>query len=373
MDRLQVLSALGLDNISAETGAQEIIGLEVKDDVIRPIERGVLHAQVASVQEKTRSIIIHGFVREALITLDPLQDGSKLSAQEIDKVLLTKAKAAIPALIENMDLIFEIFRFGAMQGVVYDVNGSVLVDWFDVFGIKRPEPIQFNLDDSDTDIASLCSHVIEAMKRACHGAFPTNGSALALCGEAFYDALIQHPQVQAQAIEGGFTYGGITFMDYHGVSDYEGRARFGIPDAIGMKSNECQFIPQGMGGLFYEIFTRNDAVEGAHDSVLEMYTEVFMGDAQTPWIRPRISSNGLFICAQPQMLLRGIGFSKAPETAKAKPPASKNVKGFFKGLGVFETRLCNAPFVDIHDGDNIIKIIPLDRLGAQSNSRLNHD
>ncbi|WP_412058268.1 major capsid protein [Bartonella sp. DGB2] len=73
-----------------------------------------------------------------------------------------------------------------------------------------------------------------------------------------------------------------------------------------MKSNECQFIPQGADGVFQQTFAPAESFEFVNQQGLPLYAELIPDRDSNAWIKVRIASYPLFICTNPAMLLRGV-------------------------------------------------------------------
>lgn len=104
-----------------------------------------------------------------------------------------------------------------------------------------------------------------------------------LCGDAFYDALIDHPNVRAtyqnwaaaaelrQNMEfEAFPYGGIVFHNCQGTDDFddagtEGAEMFGIP------STRAKFFPVGAPGVFEAAWSPGESFDFANTPGLPMY------------------------------------------------------------------------------------------------------
>uniref|UniRef100_UPI0018647B3E major capsid protein n=1 Tax=Bartonella bovis TaxID=155194 RepID=UPI0018647B3E len=74
-------------------------------------------------------------------------------------------------LIEEIELIWENMQLGAIQGVVLDADGSMIIDWYKEWGIEQPKAIDFKLDDDTTDVANMVDQVVMKMIEASRGAF----------------------------------------------------------------------------------------------------------------------------------------------------------------------------------------------------------
>ena len=94
----------------------------------------------------------------------------------------------------------EFHRLAAVQGLLLNKNGQVWFNWFDEFEINQPSEVVLNFANLQTEyVASgvaalrpLCNEVIRNMKCAAQGAWVEGRTrAVALCGDAFFDAFIR--------------------------------------------------------------------------------------------------------------------------------------------------------------------------------------
>jgi hypothetical protein len=137
----------------------------------------------------------------------------------------------------------EYHKLAAIQGLLLDSDGSVRFNWFNEFDIIQPTEIVFNFPALASEYSSsvaplrpLCNQIVRNMKRAAQGAWIEGRTrAVALCGDAFFDALISNPEVrstylnwmQAQELRQNlafevFNWGGIDWVNYRGSDDTVG-------------------------------------------------------------------------------------------------------------------------------------------------------
>jgi hypothetical protein len=99
--------------------------------------------------------------------------------------------------LENMrskhDATHSHLDWGAINGMVLDAEGKVLVDLYDEFQITQVT-VDFDLDTAGTDIASKNRQAKAAMRKALRGA-STRG-AIALAGATFFDKYVSHANVR---------------------------------------------------------------------------------------------------------------------------------------------------------------------------------
>ncbi len=127
-------------------------------------------------------------------------------------------------LKNSIDATREYQRVGALRGKLLDANGEVLYDLFDEFGVQQKKEI-VALSSANTDVRKACLDAKRHAEKKLGGVL-VRGFA-AFCGPDWFDAFTEHSKVKAafanyqQAqdrlggdMRSGFTFGGITFMEY---------------------------------------------------------------------------------------------------------------------------------------------------------------
>jgi len=229
----------------------------------------------------------------------------------------------------DVELTWENQMLGAAQGVVMDADGSVIIDWFEEWDIDPPAEINFKLDVATTDVEAICRGIIRKMMVASQGAFTIGSRVIALAGDKFFDMLTNHQTVretylntsQAQtlnrafgvatqsALQAGsyavFDYGGITFINYRGVDDYDEAAEKGKKRALGIGPEKVKFLPINAPGVFQEAFAPGESFEFVNTIGRKLYALMIRDEKRNFWVRPEVYSYPLFICTRPEMLLTG--------------------------------------------------------------------
>ncbi|WP_412057174.1 major capsid protein [Bartonella sp. DGB2] len=298
--------------------------------IIRTSERG---APLEEAGRERRDIRAFRTVR--------LAKGNTLSASEIQNVRAFGSESELETAIEyisraqdrltsDMEVTLESHMFGAIQGVVLDADGSVIIDWFKEWGITPPQDINFALDSETTQVERICREIIRTMQRASKGAYRLGSSVIGLCGDKFFDDLTNHKTVRetflntqnaqtlnrsfgaatASVLQSGsfasFDYGGIRFINYRGVDDYDDKAQAGTKRALGIRPNECQFVPVNTPGVFQQAFSPCESFAFANTIGRPLYSMLIRDIARDFWVRPEVYSYPLFICTRPEMLIKGV-------------------------------------------------------------------
>ncbi|MCA0027342.1 MULTISPECIES: major capsid protein [unclassified Mesorhizobium] len=207
----------------------------------------------------------------------------------------------------NMELTHEYHRLGALQGKLLDADGtSVIYNYFTEFGIAEPAAIDFNLDDVNTDVWAKCQLVKRAVIRASKGVFTPASSVHALAGDAFYDALTQHPKVfqfymnwqaaqqirEVKAFE-SFEFGGIVWHNYRGTDDNS---------TVAIPVDEAKFFPVNAPGVFVKAMAPAEFGPFVNTRGQDTYAINVLDKDRQAWTKGELYSYPLYLCARPDVL-----------------------------------------------------------------------
>jgi len=201
----------------------------------------------------------------------------------------------------------EWLRVGALKGIVYDADGTILCNLYDQFGISA-KSVDFALDVNTTIVLSKCLEVKRWIETYLRG--ETMTGIRCLCSETFYDALTTHPEVEkafaayqalnqnlADDYRRGFRFGGIVFEEYPATwTDKDANARKALTANYGI----C--FPEGTGNTFEEVIAPGNFLETANSLGLPYYAkqEVRKFNAGIDlWAE----SNVLPLCKRPEVLV----------------------------------------------------------------------
>jgi len=138
----------------------------------------------------------------------------------------------------HLALTQEYHKLAAVQGKLLDANGSVIYNWFNEFGITANAEVVFSLPaNTARSLRPICNQLTRAMRRKSQGGMTQRSRVKALCGDAFFDALITHQDVEktylnwyeAKTLRDGmafetFTFADIDWINYRGVDTIIGIA-----------------------------------------------------------------------------------------------------------------------------------------------------
>lgn len=217
-------------------------------------------------------------------------------------------------LLASIEYTKEYLRLGAIQGKMLDPkDGSVLYDWFDEFGISRPSAVSFGLAAGTANtLRPICNGIVRTMARAAQGAFTSTTRVYALCGDTFYDELVNHPDVirtfinwsDAKALRDNsqgaafdaFDFAGITWFNYRGSNDNA---------TIKVTDGDVLFFPVGAPGVFREAMAPGETIEWVNTPGKPVYVLPIFDLFRKMWWKMEAYAYPLFLCTRPEVLLSG--------------------------------------------------------------------
>jgi len=220
------------------------------------------------------------------------------------------AEAGVNAIVNNKlstmkgshEVTKEFLRLGAIKGIILDGDGSTtLYNLFTEFGIAQPTQ-EFDFATATEDVKGLIIAVSRVIEAALGGY--TYDHIHCFCGYEWFDAMVSHDTVKeaydrykaGQFLRDdnrkGFEYAGTFFEEYRGS--------IGGQDFIA--SDEAQFFPVGVPGLFKNFYAPADFVEAVGTVGLPYYAKselMPMGRG----IQIHTQSNPLPVCSIPGVLV----------------------------------------------------------------------
>lgn len=208
----------------------------------------------------------------------------------------------------DMEATHELHRLGAIQGILTDASGDTTYSYFTEFGVSQASAVNFALGTAGTDVRKKCADVIRAMERASKGAMVPGATVHALCGDSFYDQLIDHPKVRdtylnfvaAAALREptpfrSFSFGGITFHNYRGTDDNS---------TIAIAAAEAKFFPVGAPEVFKVAYAPAEFAPFVNTLGQSIYAMTINDRDRQAWVRGEMYSYPLYFCQRPEMLQR---------------------------------------------------------------------
>lgn len=172
----------------------------------------------------------------------------------------------------DLDYTIEYHRMGALQGKLLDADGSVILDFYDEFGVQKVT-IGMDLNKADTKVRSKTVSIKRAIEDKL-GGVPYTGIHV-LCSAGFFDALIDHPDVEEaykrwqdgaalrSDLRKGFVFGDVIFEELPGSTG----GKLAIPD------NEAIAFPLAVPDMFLTRFAPADYLETVRGVGLPYYSK----------------------------------------------------------------------------------------------------
>ena len=241
---------------------------------------------------------------------DELQDVREFGSEDTLQGVESARDEKLQTMDDTLSATEEYHRLGAIQGLILDKDGSVLLDLYDEFEVTEPEAISINLDRAGWTEAQggllrqQFSGIRSQMRRILNN--KAVRGVWAPCGEEIFEAIANHPEVretylatmEAKDLRGDptetFTYGGVIFEKYPGYGDVE------------IEANECRFIPMGVAGLFISRYAPANWFSAVNRKGLPRYAMATLDPTGEKWIDLEGQTNGLHICTRPEVLIPGV-------------------------------------------------------------------
>lgn len=277
--------------------------------LIQTSPRGAPPNQKGGEKSKARAFETARIAQASRIQAHQLQNIRAFGSEtEVKAVQIEVARRQF-LMRQDVELTKEYHLLGMVQGKFIDADGSVIYDWASEFGQAIPAEIDFDLDAANPKTGAVrnkCSSVIRATKKNLLGLGGLNVSVHALCGDEYYDALTQHPEVirtfenWSAAADlrnahgepwGAFTYGSITWHNYRGSDDGK----------VGIASQKARFFPMG-AGIFQIAYAPAETFDFVNTLGEELYSWIVRDKDRNAWADVEMYSYPLPVCTMPQAL-----------------------------------------------------------------------
>ena len=246
------------------------------------------------------------------IMADELQDvrafGSETELMQVQTEVARRLSGPT-GLMTSIEATWELHRLGAIQGKLLDSDGSVIYNYFTQFGITEPAAIDFDLAaKTEGTLRPLCSDVVRAVSRAAQGMFRPGAKIYAACGDDFWDALLEHPDVKQTYLNwaaaadlrretawSSMTFGGIEWSNYRGTDD---------GSTIAIPAGECRFFTDAPG-VFQVAWSPAETMGWVNTPGQPVYARTIPDRDRDEWVDIEVMSYPLFLCTMPETLQKG--------------------------------------------------------------------
>ena len=293
------------------------ISIESRDGVLTLIpvsERGTPSVEGGTEPRKLRYFdtvrLAKGDTIQAVEVANIRKFGTESELQQVMDVVAERSAR----LKDDKEVTLEYMRLGVLQGKFLNPkDGSVIYDWFSEFGVTQAPEVNFALGTASTDVPSLIRKEKRRIIKASAGAITPQTKVKALCGEEFYDKLINHASIketylnwQAAAqlrqeqgnVFESFTVAGVEFVDYRGTDDNS---------KVAIGTSKCIIYPVGVrDNLVHAQAPADEYMEFVNRKGQESYTLIEQDPATNKqWVRVECKAYPLMYCARPKTLGRG--------------------------------------------------------------------
>ncbi len=296
------------------------VGIEKRDGVLSIIQTSERGAPLEDRDVDKRDIrdfrtrrIAKGSTIQAASIQNLRAMGSETELESVQREVMRRY-AGPTGILRDVEMTWEFMRLGAIQGIVLDADGTTIYNWFTQWGISAPSAINFALTTAATAVRKKCAQVIRAMQVASKGAWTPTTQVHAICGDTFYDNLVDHADVKAtynnwaaaadlrqDMTYRAFSFGGITFHNYRGADNFSDSGTSGTA-AFGVKSTEAKFFPVGAPGVFQVAYSPLESMDYVNTPGMPVYGMIVTDKDRGFWARPEVYSYPLFMCTRPEML-----------------------------------------------------------------------
>lgn len=219
-------------------------------------------------------------------------------------------------LRQNLALTMENRLVGMVKGEVLDADGtSVIANWFTEFGITPPTEIGFNWASRTGVHKYIKQNVVRPIVKALGGRAPAGMRIVALCGDDFYDSIIENAEVRAtylnwlaaQELRGNaggigqvyetFSFGGVDWINYRGTDD---------GTTVSIASDKCRIFPMGVPGMFDEVLSPGENLDFVNTLGLPVYAGTYLDPSgRNEFVEMDINNYSMHVCTTPEALLSG--------------------------------------------------------------------
>jgi hypothetical protein len=274
--------------------------------------RGGVGETVGGGSRTLRRIDIPHFQRDDAITADEVLGKRAFGTTNVFETIDGRLNQKLARHTRSFDFTLENMRVGAIQGKIYDKDGTtVLLDCYQAFGITPNAATNFDLGNANADILGNCQKIQDGIEDALEGQNVMR--VIALCGDQYLKKLWENPKVSATyqnwnaavALRGDprlpFEYGGISWMRYH----TRPKAKAARKGAALVADNQCIFIPVGVPELFITRFGPADYEETVNTIGLPRYAQ------QIPMRNNKgreleMQMNAISLCTRPEAIFPGV-------------------------------------------------------------------
>lgn len=298
--------------------------------VIPTTTRGTPSPQAKQDKRNLRAVPVPHIQLEDTLVADQIQNVRQLGSTSTLRGAQQVVNQQLRKLAGSHDLTLERIRLGALKGQILDKDNSVILDLFDFFDVTRPQDVSFEdvfvatPDETDlTTVRTRAQQVTRFIKANLKGGWNSNSRIWALCGDNFFDKLIESTSVKgvwdgwasaerrlgANYAHGVYEFAGIYWENYQGTDDQHTGSNVVTASAqgtVGIDPDECQFLVTGVPGLYAEYYAPADFWDTVNTIGLPRYARQAVDPEFGRWVKLHTQQNPLPICTRPRTLIKGV-------------------------------------------------------------------
>ena len=252
-----------------------------------------------------------------------LAKGSTVYAEELQgvtsffdfqnvKTLDTEVAQRSARIRDDFELTNEYQRFGALQGMTIDADGTTVLDnWFTHWAVPAPTPFDFNLSTPTTNVRVIADNVVTTIRQASVDGWITGRTRVhALTGDNFYTKLISHPsytQAYLQTPNAGQLIQAMPEMvDAFGIVWHRYLSGGALPSEFDIPPDEVRFFPVGGNEVFQKVLGPAEFDPYVNTPGQDIYAMQIPDRDRGASLRTELYQYPLFMCLRPEMLQKGI-------------------------------------------------------------------
>lgn len=301
--------------IFSETSvATTAVSIEENNNIlmlIPPTPRGAPGHTMPKPRRGLRMLAIPHFEINDAIMAEEVQGVRPFGQETGTEAVMTKVGERMQTAGQSLEYTQEYSRVGAIKGIVTYADGTTL-NLFNEYGITPPAAINFPFTTTPAtgNIRQMTQTVIRTMGNNLDGLGFSGIEAI--CGDAFFDALIMCPEVRQTYLAslnaaelrsayvsagqswGSFVFGGILWTNYRGY----------VAGQPMVETDACYFYPTGVPNLFATVYGPADYVETVNTMGIPRYVKQYQMQ-NDKGIHMDTQTNNLNFCTRPLALLKG--------------------------------------------------------------------
>lgn len=270
----------------------------------------------ADVKRTARPLAIPHYAIEDAVMADEVQGvrafGEAQATRSVGDLL---SQRMADRLQNKFDPTLEFQRLGALRGIIVNGDTTTYLNLFTAFGVTQEAEVDFDLDNATPASGALrkvCAQTVRTITNNAQGLTIT--SVGALCGDAFFDDLLSHPEVvlsyrnssmaevlrqgyvlpNGNKIYGAFEFGGIVWQNYRGS----------IGGTPFVNTDKTHLFPMGTPGLYNTVYAPAGFWDTVNQPGLKRYARQYMR-LDGRGVNVQMEMNTLNFCSRPKTLVQG--------------------------------------------------------------------